>query len=153
MCFICGKQLSNHYNLRVHMETHQNMQYACSACSHVSRSRDALRKHVSYRHPPTGALLDGNPSQKKQQHQQQQPSQQQQPQQHMQPWPGNADPLLSFEEAKCLSLFSFPHSPNLNIFFSFFRFCYCLFSFRIYQQRELRSFYLLFYFSLSWCFI
>lgn len=84
MCFICGKQLSNHYNLRVHMETHQNMQYACSACSHVSRSRDALRKHVSYRHPPTGALLDGSPSQKKQQ-QQQQPSQQQQPQQHMQP--------------------------------------------------------------------
>jgi len=51
MCFICGKQLSNHYNLRVHMETHQNAQYACSVCSHVSRSRDALRKHVSYRHP------------------------------------------------------------------------------------------------------
>lgn len=51
MCFICGKQLSNHYNLRVHMETHQNAQYACSVCSHVSRSRDALRKHISYRHP------------------------------------------------------------------------------------------------------
>jgi len=33
------------------METHQNAQYACSVCSHVSRSRDALRKHVSYRHP------------------------------------------------------------------------------------------------------
>ncbi|KAK3908484.1 Protein bric-a-brac 2 [Frankliniella fusca] len=50
-CFVCGKQLSNQYNLRVHMETHQNVQYACSICSHVSRSKDALRKHVSYRHP------------------------------------------------------------------------------------------------------
>lgn len=25
--------------------------YACEVCSHVSRSKDALRKHVSYRHP------------------------------------------------------------------------------------------------------
>lgn len=50
-CFICGKQLSNQYNLRVHMETHQNNTHACSFCNHVSRSRDALRKHVSYRHP------------------------------------------------------------------------------------------------------
>lgn len=25
--------------------------YACSVCTHVSRSKDALRKHVSYRHP------------------------------------------------------------------------------------------------------
>ncbi|XP_039282569.1 broad-complex core protein isoforms 1/2/3/4/5 isoform X1 [Nilaparvata lugens] len=52
-CFVCGKQLSNQYNLRVHMETHQNAHYACTVCSHVSRSRDALRKHVSYRHPQT----------------------------------------------------------------------------------------------------
>lgn len=50
-CVICGKQLSNQYNLRVHMETHSNSSYSCTACSHVSRSRDALRKHVSYRHP------------------------------------------------------------------------------------------------------
>lgn len=50
-CLICGKQLSNQYNLRVHMETHSNSSYSCTACSHVSRSRDALRKHVSYRHP------------------------------------------------------------------------------------------------------
>lgn len=50
-CFVCGKQLSNQYNLRVHLETHQNVNYACSVCSHISRSRDALRKHVSYRHP------------------------------------------------------------------------------------------------------
>lgn len=56
-CFVCGKQLSNQYNLRVHMETHQNAHYACSACNHVSRSRDALRKHVSYRHPQTPASL------------------------------------------------------------------------------------------------
>ncbi|XP_075221475.1 uncharacterized protein LOC142324527 [Lycorma delicatula] len=53
MCFVCGKMLSNQYNLRVHMETHLNAHYACSACNHVSRSRDALRKHVSYRHPQT----------------------------------------------------------------------------------------------------
>lgn len=51
ICLICGKQLSNQYNLRVHMETHSNSSYSCAACSHVSRSRDALRKHVSYRHP------------------------------------------------------------------------------------------------------
>lgn len=50
-CVICGKQLSNQYNLRVHMETHSNSSYSCTACPHVSRSRDALRKHVSYRHP------------------------------------------------------------------------------------------------------
>lgn len=50
-CLICGKQLSNQYNLRVHMETHSNSSYSCTACPHVSRSRDALRKHVSYRHP------------------------------------------------------------------------------------------------------
>nr|CAD7196766.1 unnamed protein product [Timema douglasi] len=53
-CLVCGKQLSNQYNLRVHMETHQNLNYACRVCSHVSRSRDALRKHVSYRHPGEG---------------------------------------------------------------------------------------------------
>ncbi|XP_043494988.1 modifier of mdg4-like [Polistes fuscatus] len=50
-CHVCGKQLSNQYNLRVHMETHSNSSYSCTACSHVSRSRDALRKHISYRHP------------------------------------------------------------------------------------------------------
>lgn len=65
-CLICGKQLSNQYNLRVHMETHQNAHYACSSCSHVSRSRDALRKHVSYRHPQPPppeppALVDPTP--------------------------------------------------------------------------------------------
>ena len=27
--------------------------YACTVCSHVSRSKDALRKHISYRHPGT----------------------------------------------------------------------------------------------------
>lgn len=27
--------------------------YACQVCNHVSRSKDALRKHVSYRHPGT----------------------------------------------------------------------------------------------------
>lgn len=53
-CHVCGKQLSNQYNLRVHLETHQNVQYACTVCTHVSRSRDALRKHVSYRHPSEG---------------------------------------------------------------------------------------------------
>lgn len=53
-CPVCKKQLSNQYNLRVHLETHQNVQYSCNVCSHVSRSRDALRKHVSYRHPIEG---------------------------------------------------------------------------------------------------
>ncbi|XP_065165074.1 B-cell CLL/lymphoma 6 member B protein-like [Atheta coriaria] len=50
-CFVCGKYLSNQYNLRVHMETHVETYHACGSCPHVSRSRDALRKHMSYRHP------------------------------------------------------------------------------------------------------
>ncbi|KAF4524026.1 hypothetical protein B566_EDAN013128 [Ephemera danica] len=49
-CHICGKSLSNQYNLRVHLETHQNLNYSCNLCSHVSRSRDALRKHIAYKH-------------------------------------------------------------------------------------------------------
>ncbi|KAK4874715.1 hypothetical protein RN001_014075 [Aquatica leii] len=36
--------------LLVHMETHEEGCYMCQSCPHVSRSRDALRKHVSYRH-------------------------------------------------------------------------------------------------------
>ncbi|XP_013195053.2 broad-complex core protein isoforms 1/2/3/4/5 [Amyelois transitella] len=50
VCTICNKRLSNQYNLRVHMETHAGRRHACRSCSHVSRSRDALRKHVAYRH-------------------------------------------------------------------------------------------------------
>ncbi|XP_023943408.2 modifier of mdg4-like isoform X2 [Bicyclus anynana] len=50
VCPVCGKRLSNQYNLRVHLETHAGRRHACRACSHVSRSRDALRKHVAYRH-------------------------------------------------------------------------------------------------------
>ncbi|XP_034835813.1 protein abrupt-like isoform X2 [Maniola hyperantus] len=53
VCTICNKRLSNQYNLRVHMETHAGRRHACRACSHVSRSRDALRKHVAYRHAAT----------------------------------------------------------------------------------------------------
>ncbi|XP_028158993.1 broad-complex core protein isoforms 1/2/3/4/5 isoform X1 [Ostrinia furnacalis] len=49
VCTICHKRLSNQYNLRVHMDTHAGRRHACAACSHVSRSRDALRKHVAYR--------------------------------------------------------------------------------------------------------
>ncbi|CAG9793229.1 unnamed protein product [Diatraea saccharalis] len=53
VCTICNKRLSNQYNLRVHMETHAGRRHACRACTHVSRSRDALRKHVAYRHAGT----------------------------------------------------------------------------------------------------
>ncbi|KAG8240447.1 hypothetical protein J437_LFUL003161 [Ladona fulva] len=49
-CFVCGKQLSNQYNLKVHLETHQNVCHSCPVCDHVSRSRDALRKHMAYKH-------------------------------------------------------------------------------------------------------
>ncbi|KOB78134.1 Protein bric-a-brac 2, partial [Operophtera brumata] len=45
ICSVCNKVLSNQYNLRVHMETHAGRRHACRACGHVSRSRDALRKH------------------------------------------------------------------------------------------------------------
>ncbi|GBP04481.1 hypothetical protein EVAR_3863_1 [Eumeta japonica] len=51
VCGVCHKRLSNRYNLRVHMETHAGARHRCPACAHVSRSRDALRKHVAYRHP------------------------------------------------------------------------------------------------------
>ncbi|KAG7309417.1 hypothetical protein JYU34_005383 [Plutella xylostella] len=51
-CPVCHKRLSNQYNLRVHMDTHAGALHACRACDHVSRSRDALRKHRAYRHPP-----------------------------------------------------------------------------------------------------
>ncbi|XP_055614391.1 hybrid signal transduction histidine kinase L, partial [Uranotaenia lowii] len=64
-CFICNKQLSNQYNLRVHLETHQNVRYACTVCSHVSRSKDALRKHVSYRHPGTPSPCDSDTKRKR----------------------------------------------------------------------------------------
>ncbi|CAG5024831.1 unnamed protein product [Parnassius apollo] len=55
VCSVCNKRLSNQYNLRVHMETHAGRRHACRACSHVSRSRDALRKHVAYRHATTSS--------------------------------------------------------------------------------------------------
>ncbi|XP_052888735.1 protein tramtrack, alpha isoform [Anopheles moucheti] len=64
-CMICNKQLSNQYNLRVHLETHQNVRYACQVCSHVSRSKDALRKHVSYRHPGTPSPCDPDTKRKR----------------------------------------------------------------------------------------
>uniref|UniRef100_A0A182VWN5 BTB domain-containing protein n=1 Tax=Anopheles minimus TaxID=112268 RepID=A0A182VWN5_9DIPT len=64
-CVICNKQLSNQYNLRVHLETHQNVRYACQVCSHVSRSKDALRKHVSYRHPGTPSPCDPDTKRKR----------------------------------------------------------------------------------------
>ncbi|VVC88191.1 unnamed protein product [Leptidea sinapis] len=51
VCGVCGKRLSNRYNLRVHLETHVPSPHACRACAHVSRSRDSLRKHVAYAHP------------------------------------------------------------------------------------------------------
>ncbi|KAL4709119.1 hypothetical protein ACJJTC_014678 [Scirpophaga incertulas] len=56
VCSVCNKRLSNQYNLRVHMDTHAGRRHACRACAHVSRSRDALRKHVAYRHAPPRAL-------------------------------------------------------------------------------------------------
>ncbi|KAJ0172073.1 hypothetical protein K1T71_012046 [Dendrolimus kikuchii] len=60
VCTICNKRLSNQYNLRVHMETHAGRRHACRACNHVSRSRDALRKHVAYRHAPAQARPRGD---------------------------------------------------------------------------------------------
>ncbi|XP_049285703.1 broad-complex core protein isoforms 1/2/3/4/5 [Anopheles funestus] len=64
-CGICNKQLSNQYNLRVHLETHQNVRYACQVCPHVSRSKDALRKHVSYRHPGAPSPCDPDTKRKR----------------------------------------------------------------------------------------
>lgn len=90
-CYVCGKQLSNQYNLRVHLETHQNVQYACTVCNHVSRSRDALRKHVSYRHPSEGKECGNKKgkgeSNKRPRNDDQQQQQQSQPQPQPQPPP------------------------------------------------------------------
>lgn len=45
--------MSDHpYRIYFDRNTHDSLNsYACEVCSHVSRSKDALRKHVSYRHP------------------------------------------------------------------------------------------------------
>lgn len=42
--------LSNAYNLKVHMSIHDGLNHQCSICGHTSKSRDALRKHLAYRH-------------------------------------------------------------------------------------------------------
>lgn len=34
------------------------IRYSCNICSHVSRSKDALRKHVSYRHSGASSSLE-----------------------------------------------------------------------------------------------
>lgn len=39
--------------------------YACSVCTHVSRSKDALRKHVSYRHPGAPSPCDSESKRKR----------------------------------------------------------------------------------------
>jgi hypothetical protein len=51
----------------VHLETHQNLNYSCSLCTHVSRSRDALRKHIAYKHtatPRKSNSASGSPEEK-----------------------------------------------------------------------------------------
>lgn len=73
-CPVCFKVLSNAYNLKVsllagtchsfslwpfnrlasfcqvHMSIHDGLNHQCSVCGHTSKSRDALRKHLAYRH-------------------------------------------------------------------------------------------------------
>jgi len=49
-CPVCFKVLSNAYNLKVHMSIHDGLNHQCSICGHTSKSRDALRKHLAYRH-------------------------------------------------------------------------------------------------------
>lgn len=48
------------YNLCLHF-----CSYACSVCTHVSRSKDALRKHVSYRHPGAPSPCDSESKRKR----------------------------------------------------------------------------------------
>lgn len=35
---------------QVHMSIHDGLKHQCSICGHTSKSRDALRKHLAYRH-------------------------------------------------------------------------------------------------------
>ncbi|KAK3871239.1 hypothetical protein Pcinc_001570 [Petrolisthes cinctipes] len=49
-CPVCGKVLSNAYNMRVHLETHQNIAYKCIICGIITRTRDTMRKHLSNVH-------------------------------------------------------------------------------------------------------
>ncbi|XP_071517882.1 uncharacterized protein [Panulirus ornatus] len=49
-CPVCGKVLSNAYNMRVHLETHQNITYKCIICGIITRTRDTMRKHLSNVH-------------------------------------------------------------------------------------------------------
>ncbi|XP_066954902.1 broad-complex core protein isoforms 1/2/3/4/5-like isoform X3 [Macrobrachium rosenbergii] len=49
-CPVCSKVLSNAYNMRVHLETHQNIAYKCIICGIITRTRDTMRKHLSNVH-------------------------------------------------------------------------------------------------------
>lgn len=56
-CFICHKQLSNQYNLRVHLETHQNVRYdnsrfECVFCMNIPKffSSFSIGTHVVFVH-------------------------------------------------------------------------------------------------------
>lgn len=49
-CPVCAKVLSNAYNMRVHLETHQNITYKCIICGIITRTRDTMRKHLSNVH-------------------------------------------------------------------------------------------------------
>lgn len=47
------KLLLNSFKFSLNIYILIPLRYACTVCSHVSRSKDALRKHISYRHPGT----------------------------------------------------------------------------------------------------
>ena len=49
-CPVCGKVLSNAYNMRVHLETHEDISYKCLICGIITRTRDTMRKHLSNVH-------------------------------------------------------------------------------------------------------
>ena len=51
MCDLCRKTNKDKQDMRRHMETHfPGFEHPCPYCDKQSKSRDALRKHISHYH-------------------------------------------------------------------------------------------------------
>ena len=58
-CSYCGKQLSNKYNLKIHIRDKHEKQgweyFVCTYCNKAAKSKSALRKHMYDYHKDASA--------------------------------------------------------------------------------------------------